>query len=195
AITQINADTSHTLYPSLSNPAVDEIDFNIPTSDPGYNAGTGAFTIQPLSLLPTITNSVIINDYSQPGASPNTLANGDNAILRIDRDGSQAGISAVGLDVNAPTIRVQGFAVTDWGGYGIWLDYSSRNSTVAGNFLGTDVTGSIAEPNGAGPLVQNYAANAAIFVNSGNNMIGGIDSASRNLISGNAGNGINIEGG
>src|SRR5262245_21697634 len=29
AITQINADTSHTLYASAGNPSVDEIDFNI----------------------------------------------------------------------------------------------------------------------------------------------------------------------
>src|SRR5579871_1912816 len=43
AITQVNLDTSHTAYASPSNPAVDEIDFNIPTTDPGYNSTTGAF--------------------------------------------------------------------------------------------------------------------------------------------------------
>src|SRR6516225_10013658 len=43
AITQVNADTSHTLYPSLGNPSVDEIDFAITASDTGggYNSATG----------------------------------------------------------------------------------------------------------------------------------------------------------
>jgi len=35
AINQINLDTSHALYASPSNPNVDEIDFNIPTTDAG----------------------------------------------------------------------------------------------------------------------------------------------------------------
>ena len=40
--------------------------------------------IQPPTPLPAITHSVIINGYSQPGASPNTLAQGDNAVILIN---------------------------------------------------------------------------------------------------------------
>src|SRR5205085_8910921 len=50
AINQINADTSHALYASPSNPSVDEIDFNITAASDtggGYNAGTGVATITP----------------------------------------------------------------------------------------------------------------------------------------------------
>src|ERR1700751_3788141 len=36
AINQVNADTSHALYASPSNPSVDEIDFAIPANDPGH---------------------------------------------------------------------------------------------------------------------------------------------------------------
>jgi hypothetical protein len=92
AINQINADTSHALYASPSNSNVDEIDFNITAASDtggGYNANTGVATIQPQSALPQITSAVIINGYSQAGASVNTLAVGDNAVLKIDLDGSQ----------------------------------------------------------------------------------------------------------
>src|SRR5215471_2335152 len=43
AITQVNADTNHTLYTSPSNSSVDEIDFNITAASDtggGFNTGT-----------------------------------------------------------------------------------------------------------------------------------------------------------
>ena len=53
------------------------IDFNIPTTDPGYNATTGVWTIAVNSDLPVIsTNAAIIDGYSQPGAAKNTLGPG-----------------------------------------------------------------------------------------------------------------------
>src|ERR1022692_1199212 len=52
----------------------DVINFNI--------AGTGPFTISPLTALPALTDPVVIDGYTQPGASPNTLANGDDAVLK-----------------------------------------------------------------------------------------------------------------
>src|SRR5271154_3403576 len=45
-------------------------------------AGTSVHTISPSTALPTITDPVIIDGYSQPGSSPNTLANGENAVLQ-----------------------------------------------------------------------------------------------------------------
>src|SRR5207253_11412721 len=47
----------------------DTIVFNIP--------GTGPHTIRPISSLPSITSPVTIDGYTQPGASANTLADGD----------------------------------------------------------------------------------------------------------------------
>jgi hypothetical protein len=107
AITQVNADTNHILYASPSNSNVDEIDFNITAASDtggGYNATTGVATIAPLTQLPIITNSVIINGYTQGhdpsytpaqeaqyGASANTWTIGDNAVLKIVLDGSKAG--------------------------------------------------------------------------------------------------------
>ena len=55
----------------------DTIDFAIP--------GTGVKTIAPDSALPVITEAVSINGYSQPGATPNTLAKGTDAKLKPGR--------------------------------------------------------------------------------------------------------------
>src|SRR6266480_593962 len=59
---------------------LDTIAFNIP--------GTGVQAITPATALPNITDAVIIDGYTQPGASANTLAVGNNAQLRIQLDGS-----------------------------------------------------------------------------------------------------------
>src|SRR5205823_4463290 len=44
-------------------------------------AGTGVHSIQPLTALPDITEAVIIDGYTQSGATRNKLANGDDADL------------------------------------------------------------------------------------------------------------------
>src|SRR5262245_51604899 len=59
---------------------LDTIKFNI-AGAPGT-----VHTIQPLSALPFITEAVFIDGYSQLGATPNTLADGDDAFLAIELD-------------------------------------------------------------------------------------------------------------
>src|SRR5947209_1266892 len=63
------------LQSNAATPGPNTIHFAIP--------GTGVQTISPTLALPTITDSVVIDGYTQPGASPNTLAIGDNAVLLI----------------------------------------------------------------------------------------------------------------
>ncbi len=213
AITQVNADTNHTLYASATNPSVDEIDFAVTAASDtggGYNATTGVATIAPLTALPTITNSVVINGYTQAGASSNTHAMtdpdpSDNAVLKIELNGSNeplngtngnVPLNGIGLtfdDSGGNTVR--GLAINDFSAYGIWLAENVANAAdiIAGNFIGTDVTGTVAKPNSTGPLFQYNTPNGAVVVNSGNNVIGGTDPASRNLISGNAADGLVIE--
>ena len=75
------------------------IDFNIPTTDPGYDATTGVWTIALGSGLPVIsTNAAIIDGYSQPGAAENMKERGDNAKLAIAISGTGAG-TIVGLTI------------------------------------------------------------------------------------------------
>ena len=157
AINQVNADKSK---------AVDTIDFNI--------AGTGPFMIAPQSALPTITHRVLIDGYSQPGSSPNTLAAGENAVILIQLSGASAGFSS-GLEIMASKSTVRGLAINGFEQEGIRL-FSGTKDTVEGNFLGTDVTGMSALPNGdTGVIVDG----------SNSDTIGGTTPAARNLVSGN----------
>src|SRR5262249_8073472 len=57
-------------------------------------------TIKPTGELPIITEPVFINGYSQLGATANTAANGTNAFLAIELDGTNAGFNA-GLVIKA----------------------------------------------------------------------------------------------
>jgi len=63
-----------------TTPGADTIAFHI--------SGTGIHTITPLTVLPNITEAVTIDGYTQPGSSMNTLANGDDAVLKIELNGS-----------------------------------------------------------------------------------------------------------
>jgi hypothetical protein len=56
-------------------------------------------TISPASVLPIITEPVIIDGYSQPGTSPNTRTVGDDAVLKIMLDGFA--VSGNGLQISA----------------------------------------------------------------------------------------------
>jgi hypothetical protein len=87
-------------YPAAEDQAnvtfgADAINFAIP--------GTGVKTIAVgatgLGALPAITDSVSIDGYTQPGASPNTKAVGNDAALKIQLAGSSAGSGADGLRI------------------------------------------------------------------------------------------------
>src|SRR5205085_12124470 len=52
------------------------------------NPPAGVRTITPATALPAITRPVIIDGYTQPGSSSNTLANGEDAVLLIEISGA-----------------------------------------------------------------------------------------------------------
>jgi hypothetical protein len=56
--------------------------------------------------LPTITHSVLIDGYSQPGATMNSQTTSDNAVLMIDLNGLST--FREGLDLSATGCTVQG---------------------------------------------------------------------------------------
>jgi hypothetical protein len=177
AINQVNADTAH-LYASPTNPGVDEIDFAITAASDtggGYNAATGVATITPLSALPALTAAVFVNGQSQPGFAGSPL---------VEVNGELAGAGADGLDLTGGGSTVAGLVVNRFAGPGLLLEGGGGN-TVAGNYLGTDPTGTLGLANGVGLLV----------LNSADNVIGGTALAARNVLSGNAGDGVELEGG
>jgi hypothetical protein len=162
----------------------DEIHFDIP--------GSGVHTIfptgegQPVSL-PVINDPVIIDGYTQgqatadpsDDASPNTLPVGDNAVLKIEINGTLLGTTATRLFVfggSASGSTVRGLAITHVPYASFQMSEngpdSADNITIAGNFIGTDAAGLTYQ--GGGPAV--------LIVRGSGNHIGGPDPADRNVI-------------
>jgi hypothetical protein len=158
-----------------ASPGPHFIEFNIP--------GTGVKTISPTSPLPILNQRIFINGYSQPGASVNTLATGNNAVLLIELNGMNAGAAANGLSINAAQCDIAGLIINRFGNYGISV--SSANNVIRGNFIGTNAAGTAALGNMIGVGVANGSAG---------NLIGGSGAATRNVISGNTSIGIALRG-
>ncbi|MCA9973398.1 MAG: right-handed parallel beta-helix repeat-containing protein [Anaerolineales bacterium] len=144
-------------------PGTDAITFAIP--------GAGPHTIRPAAPLPPIVDAVSIDGYTQPGAQPNSnaMSAGSNGVLLIELDGSLLSAGA-GLTGQTPGTVIRGLAVNRFADEGIRL---LGGGTVAGCYIGTDVTGMAPLGNGVG-----------IF-DEGHSLIGGGTAADRNVISGN----------
>ncbi len=151
--------------------------------------GDGPHTIQPQSGLPAITDPTIIDGYTQLGASPNNKGPDQrtNAVLVVELDGSNAGENFVhGLLINAPDSVVRGLAINRFSGNGIAIfGAGATGNRVEGNFLGTNVTGTLDRGN----LTDGVQVRGA-----SNNTIGGTAPEDRNLISGNEARGASILG-
>src|SRR5262249_4723857 len=121
------------------------IDFNIPTSDPGYNAASGAWTIAPKFQLPAISSAAaIIDGYTQRGQSKNRLAQGEKAKIAAAIDGS-AFQSGPGLLIDQSGTQVSGLDIENFGQVepGVIIR-SASNVKIAGCFIGVDPTGETA---------------------------------------------------
>jgi hypothetical protein len=113
--------------------------------------GAALHTINLTSALPAITDAVFIDGYTQPGASPNTLSVGDNAVLDIEPNGAAAGAGASGLTISASGCTVRGLVIKRFGQSGIvnLTTGGTAGNVIDGNFPGTDVSGTIARGNQA----------------------------------------------
>ena len=156
-----------------ATPGADTIDFDVPT--------TAVATISPASQLPTITEAVTIDGYSQQGAKPNTLAVGNDAVLKVELRGPGSGS---GLRIGAANSTVKGLAINGWG-EGVHISESgATGNKVVGNYVGTDASGA--------QVPGNY--NGVYIIEAPNNVVGGATAAERNIISGNDSQGVRIEG-
>jgi len=164
AILDVNAD-----------PDLNMITFNIP--------GSGVHTITPASVLPAITNPVLLDGYTQPGAAGNSLLVGDNANLVIEINGSMAGANVNGLTVVASSL-ISGLVINRFSGAGIVVQ-NNGNTTIMGNFIGTDASGAVGLGNGQ---------SGVLFAGTSNSTLGGTFRGNRNIISGNGGYGVEMDG-
>lgn len=153
-----------------NGPGPDRIDFNL------FGIVGQPRTISPTSALPTITDPLTINGWSQGGT-------GYVGPPLVELDGSGAGPTTIGLRIRASNTTVQGLIVNRFGSTGISID-AGDGAWIRGCYIGTDATGSTAARNGAhGVAVAGDASNATI---------GGTGVADRNVISGNGSAGVGL---
>ena len=146
-------------------------------------AGTGVKTIAPESELPTITEAVTINGYSQPGTQPNQKAVGSDALLKIELSGASVP-GSYGLQIGAANSTVKGLIINRWHGGVRMSGNDAKGNKVVGNYIGTDPSGTKDLGNLTGGVT---------IVDAPNNVVGGTTAATRNVIVFN-GNGVDIQG-
>ncbi|MCU0612394.1 MAG: hypothetical protein MUE60_11470, partial [Candidatus Eisenbacteria bacterium] len=150
---------------------VASITFSIP--------GTGPHVIRPHSPLPPLLRAITLDGYSQPGTQP--ASDSEPAVLMIELDGTLAGNSADGITLGGDGASLAGLMVTGFSGCGVRI--AGAGNTVRGMWIGVSNGESSLGNTGAGILVEGSG-----------NTIGGAVAASRNIISGNEGDGICVEG-
>ena len=170
AIQQANATTG-----------ADVINFNIP----GTGGKTIAVNSTGLGTLPAVTEQVTINGYTQPGSSPNTKTVGNDAVLKVELNGANAP-GATGLEIKSVSGSsvIKGLVINRFG-EGISIDGATVGNRIEGNFIGTDVTGTIDR--------GNTDDGVNIFGGASENVIGGTTPAARNVISGNGCNAVFVK--
>jgi hypothetical protein len=121
----------------------DKITFDI-------RSNTNVKTVSPARPLPAITEAVTVDGYSQGSktaansddARPNTLAEGTNAVLKIQLSGANAGAGAAGLKVTAADSTIRGLVINRFRGGGVVLEGAgAADNRIEGNFIGTNASG------------------------------------------------------
>jgi titin len=146
-----------------ANPGSDLINFSLP-----YGA-----QITPVTSLPALTGQVAIDaTVPAPFKAPGMIV----------LDGSTAGGTGLQFLAGSSSSSVRGLDLVHWS---TAIELAAVTSVgIGGNYIGTDLSGSAAAANGTGILIHGGASG---------NGIGGVTTASRNVISGNSGIGIDIE--
>jgi hypothetical protein len=145
----------------------DEIHFAI--------SGAGVHTIRPSSALPTITDPVTVDGWTQPGFSGSPIIELDGTISNED-----------GITIMANNSTVRGLVINRFPNHGILLVGGVSGNRIVGNFVGTDVTGTLS--------LGNAGVGVYMFGGASYNIIGGTTPADRNVVSGNRGTGVVMDG-
>ncbi|MBL7986272.1 MAG: hypothetical protein JNM91_14800, partial [Flavobacteriales bacterium] len=147
-------------------------------------AGAGVRTITLASALPTITGQVLIDGYSQPGTSRNTLDNASDAVLRIELNGNNA--VATGLTVSASDCVIQGLVINRFTTNSINVQAGVARTNILGNFIGTNATGTAASGTGNGIRVSGTYTEVGYWGAETRNLISGATSSPGILFTGAA---------
>jgi CSLREA domain-containing protein len=160
------------------------INFNISGTPDFTNGGHNGYSIKPVfgAGIPSVTDTVVINGYSQPGSLANTAVapNPLNGRLLIEIDGSLSG-SDEGFNFtnNSHNSEIRGLIINNFDDNNAIIMLVD-NITIQGNYIGTNFSGTTAKPNGIAINTDNLSPNNATDV-----LVGGLNPADRNLLSGN----------
>jgi hypothetical protein len=152
-----------------AGPGGDTIAFNIP--------GNGAHRIAPTGPMPYEAKPMTIDATTQPGYI---------GVPLIELYGANAG--GVAFIITGGGTTIKGFVLNSWPSAAI--SSVSNNNTIQGNYIGTDLSGTTAMPNGVGIIIGPPSSTTSAT----NNLIGGTTAAARNVISGNDNQGIVVNG-
>ena len=122
--------------------------------------------------MPAITNSVLIDGTSQTN---------DAGAPLVQIDGSSAGAGADGLMITAGGSTIEGLAIVGFSGSAISLT-TAGNNDIQENYLGVSSVTGQADANGEGISISGSSSNT----------IGSTVAGAGNLISGNTGDGIDV---
>ncbi|MCK5066204.1 MAG: Ig-like domain-containing protein [Bacteroidales bacterium] len=156
------------------NSGLDSISFNF--------VGEGPFTIYPTTNLPWISESLIIDGYSQSGASPASETTAATLMVELNGGSISGGDFQHGLVIIEDGSTIRGLVINGFDQTGIIIEGSDGN-VIEGNYIGTNINGITPIPN---------ADYGILIIGGSDNLVGGTDPASRNIISGNGLNGISI---
>jgi CSLREA domain-containing protein len=165
-------------------PGADTIKFAIPLGQ-STTITPGTFGSTPL---PAITEQVTIDGYTQQGAQKNTKAVGDDAVLKIELDGTNVSSDSGLTIVDSSNCVIRGLVINRFG-TGVAIHGDSVGNRVEGNFIGTDPSGTLDLGNGLQGL---FVGGDDFFGSPSKTLIGGPTPGKRNIISANHGSGVKI---
>ncbi|MDG3008047.1 beta strand repeat-containing protein [Paludisphaera mucosa] len=154
--------------PLNTGPATpDRIEFDVP--------GAGVQVVTLGAALPTITDAVVIDGYTQGDAAPNTNRTISEAVIRVQINAPVSG-TALTLAGGGSTIR--GIAL---GGSDYAINIVSDGNVIQGSFIGVAADGTTPNRNALGGIVVSSGAG---------NLVGGVAPGARNVIATGFSNGV-----
>lgn len=146
--------------------------------------GGAPYTIAPTSPLPPVTSGITIDATTQSEFT-------GKPIIVLNGDSVAAGDTAIGLQLTGTLSALRGLIIQRW--KQVAVQVSGAQNTIAGNWIGTDTSGTTAQLNGFN-FIGGTTIAGAVQVLGDANTIGGDAVADRNVISGNYSAGVEVTG-
>ncbi|TFH35486.1 MAG: hypothetical protein E4G95_06845, partial [Bacteroidia bacterium] len=157
-----------------TNPGRDSIIFNIP--EPGLH------TIQPVTPLPPITDPLVIDGYTQPGAEVAGETTPATLLIQLDGINLIEDVMHSGLQIGGGNSTVRGLIINQFAD-GIHIHQNGGN-IIEGNYIGVDNTGLSATSGNTQGAVRIWDCS--------DNIIGGDLPWQRNIIASESGHNVQI---